>query len=64
MDTNLKLEELLSMLTPPQFEALASSLSAQGLAHDLVDGDVAPGTLQAIAEEVWQILEGVTEAQS
>jgi hypothetical protein len=62
METEIQLEALLSMLTPEQFEALASSLSAQGLADDLVEGDIGPETLQVIAEEVWQILEGAGEA--
>jgi hypothetical protein len=63
METEIQLETLLSMLTPEQFEALALSLSAQGLADDLVEGDIDPATLQAIAEEVWQILEGADEAK-
>jgi hypothetical protein len=63
METEIQLETLLSMLTSEQFEALALSLSAQGLADDLVEGDIDPATLQAIAEEVWQILEGADEAK-
>lgn len=64
MDAHVQLEELLSMLTPQQFEALASSLSAQGMADELLDGDGTPNTLQVIAEEVWQILEAMGEAES
>ncbi len=64
MDTQIQINELLSMLTPQQFEALASSLAARGLADDLIADKIDPGTLQTIAREVWHILEQPGEAAS
>lgn len=54
-----QLEDLLTLLTPLQFDALVASLSEKGISDDIVatDGQVDEATLQVVAEEVWEILE-------
>lgn len=54
-----QLEDLLTMLTPAQFDTLVTSLAERGLSGDIVaaGGELDAATLQVVAEEVWEILE-------
>ena len=62
LTSTAQLEDLLTMLTPAQFDDLVASLSAQGLSDDILgaDGEIDESTLQIVAEKVWAILEDAT----